>query len=225
MFNSKYIFFGKKGDVAPVWWIIITALLAVLVLIFVVLWFRSSGDKAFGGVGKSLDSLGDYDGDKVVNFYDKCPCTPVLVTEEPNFKGCPKGTTPEQANIDSRKYTDKNCQDNVSTTSADSQKLIEQSKQPIQTTFSLSENGVSVGNGYSTSGNQLLLELGCAKKCTLTIIKPVVVNNVTSSDQEVTNYNAGFGTSLIISLQEKGDYMICLKEEGSKEQCHNIKKN
>lgn len=220
---------NKKGDASPVWWIIVTALLAILVVIFILIWFKGSGDKAFGGIGKNLDSLGDYDNDKVANFFDKCPCTPVLTVEEPNLKGCPKGTTLEQMQVDNKLFSEKNCVGASGGSSVvqtpESKKIVEQSKQPIQTTFSLSDNGVNAGKSSSTSSNQLLLELGCAKKCTLTIIKPVVVNGITSSDQEVTNYNAGSGASLMIPLQEKGSYMICLKEEGAKEMCYNVKKN
>jgi len=199
MFNSKYIFFGKKGDVAPVWWIIITALLAVLVLIFVILWFRSSGEKAFGGVGKSLDSLGDYDGDKVVNFYDKCPCTSVLVTEEPTLKGCPKGTTPEQALADSKKYTDKNCQDNASTTtitSPEQQKIAEQAKKELQLKLYDGSTQILV-TGYQTKSDSISYEVSCTS-CQLSVTNPKGVVSTKLGSQ-------------IYPLNEEGIYMFRLE--------------
>jgi len=214
---------NKKKAMSQVWWVLITALLTFLIFILISIFGSTALGKQFKGIGGQIDSLSDSDRDKVANFLDNCPCTAVLIAEEPNLKGCPKGTKPEDALKDSKLYIDKGC-NTISVVTSESQKLIEQSKQPIQTTFSLSENGVSVGDGYSTSGNQLLLELGCAKKCTLIIIKPVV-DHKTSSDQEVINFNAGSGSSLIIPLQEKGSYMICLKEEETKEKCYYIKKN
>lgn len=63
----------KKGD-THMWWIIVVALIALLVSIFIIIWFRNSGGSAFGAIDKNIDSLKDCDGDRVADFFDKCPC-------------------------------------------------------------------------------------------------------------------------------------------------------
>ncbi|MBR9683408.1 hypothetical protein GOV03_02610, partial [Candidatus Woesearchaeota archaeon] len=73
-------------------WIIIAAIIALVVVILVVLWFRGSGRNAFDEIGRHIDNLGDCDKDNVVNMYDKCPCDAVVGEENPDASGCPKDT-------------------------------------------------------------------------------------------------------------------------------------
>ena len=82
---------GKKG---MTWEQILLAVIALVVVVLVVLWFRGGGEKAFGQVGEKIDSLGDCDEDGVANMFDKCPCIPVIGEENPNAPGCPKEIAP-----------------------------------------------------------------------------------------------------------------------------------
>jgi flagellar basal body-associated protein FliL len=77
---------SKKAD-GNMWWVIAIAILVLLVVILILVWFRSSGDKAFGEVGKKIDSLGDCDNDNVANMWDKCSCDPEDANAE--VDGCP----------------------------------------------------------------------------------------------------------------------------------------
>ncbi|MBI2662270.1 hypothetical protein HYX11_02315 [Candidatus Woesearchaeota archaeon] len=227
MINFK----NKKGDTSPVWWIIVTALLAILVVIFILIWFKGSGDKAFGGISKNLDSLGDFDNDKVANFFDRCPCIPILTVEEPNLKGCPKGITAEQMQADNKLFSEKNCVD-VSGTSSnkqtpESQKLVEQSKQPVKSSFMLLDGDQLLPtSGYVTSSNSLSVEFSCTKKCTLRMMKPVVGMSGGKEEQKIGDYPAEFGgVNLLVDVSVPGSYSVCLKEDGAKEICYNVKKN
>ena len=68
------------------WQMLVLGIIALVVLVLIILWFRSSGDKLFVGVGGQIDDLGDCDGDKVANMFDKCICLPEGTN--PTFKGC-----------------------------------------------------------------------------------------------------------------------------------------
>ncbi len=81
---------SKKAD-ANMWWVIAIAILVLLVVILILVWFRGSGDKAFGEVGKKIDSLGDCDNDNVANMWDKCKCDPNIGDSMPEgVTECPK---------------------------------------------------------------------------------------------------------------------------------------
>ena len=88
------------------WWIIAVAILVLLVVILILIWFRSSGDKAFGEVGKKIDSLGDCDNDNVANMWDKCPCA--TAGSNPQFEGCPD-LIKKDAPKETPEFTDKEC--------------------------------------------------------------------------------------------------------------------
>jgi hypothetical protein len=68
----------KKRGTAQMWWIIVGAIIALLVLVFIVVWVRSSGSKAFGAVDDNIAGLGDCDDDGISDFFDKCPCDPQI---------------------------------------------------------------------------------------------------------------------------------------------------
>jgi hypothetical protein len=79
---------SKKGT-TEMWWIIVGAIIALLMVIFILLWFKGSGTKAYGNIESTLDSLGDCDEDGVSNMFDKCPCITSGNTEDPENRGCP----------------------------------------------------------------------------------------------------------------------------------------
>ena len=71
------------------WWIIVGAILAILVVVFIMIWFKGTGTKAFDNVGDQIDGFGDCDKDNVADVFDKCPCLPG--TKEGELSGCPGG--------------------------------------------------------------------------------------------------------------------------------------
>lgn len=96
---------NKKAD-ANMWWIIAIAIIVLVVIILILIWFRGSGDKAFGEVGGKIDSLGDYDDDKIANMWDKCPCKPA--GNNPDVEGCPDEINKNTSKEDSS-FTNKSC--------------------------------------------------------------------------------------------------------------------
>lgn len=99
---------NRKGA-EKLFWIIIGAAVAIVVGILILVWFNTSGGKAFRSVDTQLDALGDYDDDRVANGFDKCPCTTVGSEEQAGLRGCPQGTTPEQARDNQQKFKDNKC--------------------------------------------------------------------------------------------------------------------
>ncbi len=63
----------KKG-VSEMWMIIMSGILAILIVILIIIWFKSSGEKGFGDVNKKIGGLSDCDGDHVADLFDKCKC-------------------------------------------------------------------------------------------------------------------------------------------------------
>ncbi len=78
---------------SEMWWLIATAVVALLVVILILFWFRGSGGTAFEVINKNIGGLGDKDGDKVADTFDKCPCDPSITDEWPTalqeLKKCP----------------------------------------------------------------------------------------------------------------------------------------
>ena len=72
----------KKG-MSQMWWIIATAIIAILAVIFIIIWFKGSGDKLFGGIDDTIGGLSDKDGDGVTDLFDKCPCDPNIKDKFP----------------------------------------------------------------------------------------------------------------------------------------------
>ena len=69
------------------WWIIMAAILALVVAIFLIVWIQGSGGKAFDVVDTNIAGTKDCDGDKVADFFDKCVCD---AAGEDGKDGCPK---------------------------------------------------------------------------------------------------------------------------------------
>lgn len=73
------------------WWIIMGATIAIIVLVLLIVWFRGSGGKGFDVINDNIDGTKDCDKDKIANLFDKCPCK---YGDENNkeAEGCPIGT-------------------------------------------------------------------------------------------------------------------------------------
>jgi hypothetical protein len=84
---------NKKAS-SEMWWIIVVALIALIVVILILVWFRGTGEKAYGVVGTQIGGLGDCDKDNVADMFDKCPCEAGSSNAE--LDGCPSGITKEQ---------------------------------------------------------------------------------------------------------------------------------
>jgi len=78
----------KKKGTSQIWWIIASAIIAVLVVIFIIIWFKGSGEKAFDTVGDKIGGLKDCDCDNVADMFDKCACTEGQ--SGATYDGCPK---------------------------------------------------------------------------------------------------------------------------------------
>ncbi len=63
------------------WWLIAAAIIAILIVIFLVMWFRGTGGEAFDVINKQIVGLNDCDGDKAADSFDKCPCDPNVQDE------------------------------------------------------------------------------------------------------------------------------------------------
>ena len=80
----------KEGD-ANLWWILATALIVIIIIVFTIIWFNRSGGKAFGTIEDQIIGLKDCDKDGVLDPLDKCLCENFGSEENSNAKGCPKG--------------------------------------------------------------------------------------------------------------------------------------
>jgi hypothetical protein len=79
----------KKG-MSQMWWIIATAVLVILVVVLLTIWFKGSGESGFDAIDNQIKGFGDSDGDKVADFNDDCPCDPNLQEVEDKSSCNPK---------------------------------------------------------------------------------------------------------------------------------------
>ncbi len=93
---------NKKGA-ENLWWIIMWAVVAIIAVIFLIIWFRSSGEKGYGAIGKEIGELDDCDGDKVSDFFDKCVC------DQGENDGCPDLTDEQLKPLKDKKKSDPGC--------------------------------------------------------------------------------------------------------------------
>ena len=96
---------SQKGT-AQMWWILAGAIIAFVIVIFVLLWFKGSGGKLFDVLGERIDTFDDCDSDGVANVLDKCPCLPGEPGAE--YDGCSTGITKEKLKSQF-KVSDSNC--------------------------------------------------------------------------------------------------------------------
>src|SRR3989338_8733246 len=99
---------NHKGA-SQLFWLIMVAAIALVAGILIIVWFSTSGGKAFRSVDTQLDALGDYDNDRIANGFDKCPCMAVGSEEQAGLRGCPQGTTSEQARANQQKFKENKC--------------------------------------------------------------------------------------------------------------------
>jgi hypothetical protein len=64
---------NKKG-VSQIWWVLSSAIIAMLAVIFIIVWFTSSGGKLQEGFEDTIGDLDDKDKDGITDLLDKCPC-------------------------------------------------------------------------------------------------------------------------------------------------------
>lgn len=69
------------------WWIIVAAVIALVVAIFLIFGFQGSGGKGFRVISENIEGLADCDKDRVVDIYDKCKYDQAIGDE------FPEGTT------------------------------------------------------------------------------------------------------------------------------------
>ena len=93
---------NKKG-MEQLWWIIIVAAIAILVMILLVLWFRGSGQKGFGVIDQNIEGLEDCDEDRTADIFDDCVC------DAGDNDGCPAGEEAQLTILKAKKKTDCNC--------------------------------------------------------------------------------------------------------------------
>jgi len=89
----------KKGY-AQLWWIIAAAVIALLVIIFLLVWVKGSGEKAFGSVDNSIAGLSDCDKDHVADIFDRCPCDPSIQENLASGQECPKACVNDKKGSD-----------------------------------------------------------------------------------------------------------------------------
>ncbi len=96
MMNKLNLFPSKKG-MDQIWWIIIGAVLAIIVVTILLVIFKGGTDRAVKPLEEQITSFGDCDGDGVAGILDKCPCDASVKDEytatKPNADSCNKCDT------------------------------------------------------------------------------------------------------------------------------------
>jgi hypothetical protein len=91
----------KKG-MAQMWWIIATAIIAILVVVFILIWFKGSGGAANDVVKNQISSFSDCDDDGTADFLDDCKCDDKIQKLEKG-KECPESTKCPESSEDREK--------------------------------------------------------------------------------------------------------------------------
>ena len=84
----------KLNKKAMTWQQLVLAILAVIVVTFVIIWFKSGGEGAYKNLGDKISALGDCDKDNVADMFDKCPKCPATGKNKA-FPGCPSNVKKE----------------------------------------------------------------------------------------------------------------------------------
>ncbi|MBI2573379.1 hypothetical protein HYV86_05945 [Candidatus Woesearchaeota archaeon] len=79
-----------RNGSSEMWWIIIGATIAMVVLVLLIIWFKSGGDKGFGVINENIEGSNDCDKDRVVDLFDRCVC--IAGDENGKVEGCPEET-------------------------------------------------------------------------------------------------------------------------------------
>ena len=86
------------------WWIIIGAAMAMIVLVILIVFFADSIGQGGKSISGNIAGTQDCDKDLVANLFDKCPCD-AAQQENEEFEGCPSDVK-DKAGL--AKYNDKN---------------------------------------------------------------------------------------------------------------------
>lgn len=190
------MFHNKKG--MEMWWIIVLGLVAIVVGAVMLLGGTEGINKAFASTKERFNDLDDFDNDKVVNIYDKCPCTAVVVAEDEQLRGCPKPTSVAAAQQDQKNFKDKLCPPPTTTPETAAQNALQASS------LQLMDGTVQVTTGsFRTTRSSLSYRASCASTCSLRVNAP----SGQSSEE--------WGTEGTFLLEEFGTYQILLVEGGS----------
>ncbi len=196
------MFHNKKGT--DMMWIIVLFMVSIAFGIFLLIGGAEGIKKAFASTKERFNDLDDYDNDKIVNIYDKCPCTAVVVAEEEQLQGCPKPTSIAAAQQDQKNFKDKLCPSPTTTPETAAQNA------PQASSLQLMDGTVQVPSGtYSTTSTSLSYRASCASTCSFRIVSP----SGRASEE-------GFGTEGTFLLEEFGTedlgvYQIILLEQGN----------
>ena len=86
---------NKKAAIGLPWQVIIIAIIGIVVVFGVLLFWKGGSGKLFDSIGGQIDALGDEDEDGVINMRDKCVCVG-FSEEDEDLSGCPKDAPEEQ---------------------------------------------------------------------------------------------------------------------------------
>ena len=81
-----------KSKKAMTWQQIVLAIIAIVVVTLVIIWFNKGGKGAFGALEGKIGGLKDCDNDQVADMFDKCPCI-AGSADNKDYPGCDTGIT------------------------------------------------------------------------------------------------------------------------------------
>ena len=84
-----------KSKKAMTWQQMVLAIIAIVVVTFVIIWFKSGGEGAFSTLGQKIGALKDCDQDQVADMFDKCPCD-AGSADNKEYPGCATGITKKE---------------------------------------------------------------------------------------------------------------------------------
>lgn len=149
---------NKKGDM---WWLIVFAIVAIVAAGLVISWYYFTGGRAQKLVDTQIGTLGDYDDDHVTNGFDKCPCTAVGSEQQAGLRGCPKGTTSEQAKDNKKKFDENKCSE-VATSSLQA---------AVTPELKVYDQGVEHTTNFETRSESVGYSFTCAI-CNVSVLHP-----------------------------------------------------
>lgn len=190
------MFNNKKAD-GNIFWILIIAFLAIVVGAIILLFAKPAIEKGFGVATTQLGSLDDFDGDKVANFFDACPCIISGTVEDSQLQGCPQGTTAEQSLQDKKNFKESACPETAPMAGEQEQGV---------TTLKIFDGEQAVSSGATISSDSIRYEVTCAAQCTLEVQYP------TNTRHEITTFNQENQDAGELDLPDLGTYFLIVKE-------------
>ena len=97
--NKKMLLFNKKGEFSgsKLGGLLLVVLAVLVIAIAIIARLGTTGKQAQG-----LYDSGDCDNDNAWNIIDRCPCLSTLGLESNDLRGCPLGTTFDEAGSDAQ---------------------------------------------------------------------------------------------------------------------------